>query len=454
MRVSSRGGAGRGPHVAFVAAALLFALLGGLLLALALPIDALARGSISGGWTASAQVHGHLQTVGFVGLFIVGMAYRLLPGFAGFTRLRFPGLVWPSFWLLAGGVLARTIGQPGATSAPFAAVMAGGAAAEAAGAVLVAVNIAPMSWHAARAGRPFALFFLAGTGWFLLQAVLGAIWLAQLATIHGTVLAQDRDGLLVFLQLFGFHLMFILGVGIRSFPVLFATHPATMRRALAAWAPVQVGIAMLVIGALVEAWRPGRGSAAEDAGAALAGVGLVMAVSLTGWWRAPTRVRPASRPFTYTLQPAMAWLAVAGCLLSAFALDGLVRGGAPTAAQWDAVRHVVAIGVVLMTIVGMAQLIVPELATERLAGRQGAWRGIAFGVALSLAVVVRSFPRLLPVQLQGTWVYWGMAVAALTAIVVLALLAFYFARGVRNLPDRAATTGERHERPGPPREDW
>ena len=241
MRVSGRGGAGRGPHVAFVAAALLFAFLGGLLLALALPIDALARGSISGGWTAYAQVHGHLQTVGFVGLFIVGMAYRLLPGFAGFTRLRFPGLAWPSFWLLAGGVLARTIGQSVATSAPFAAMMAGGAAAEAAGAVLVAVNIAPMSWHAARAGRPFAFFFLADTGWFVLQAVLGAIWLAQLAAIDGTVLAPDRNGLLVFLQLFGFHLMFILGVGIRSFPVLFAAHPATMRRALAAWAPVQVG---------------------------------------------------------------------------------------------------------------------------------------------------------------------------------------------------------------------
>src|SRR3546814_16398805 len=56
-------------------------------------------------------------------------------------------------------------------------------------------------------------------------------------------------------------------------------------------------------------------------------------------------------------------------------------------------------------------------------------------------------PRLLPVQPQGTWAYWGMAVTALTAIVVLVLLAFYFARGVRSLPDGAATPGERLERP-------
>ena len=454
MHVLSRGATERGSHVVFVGAALAFALFGGLLLALALPIDALVRGSIGVGWIAHAQVHGHLQTVGFVGLFIVGMAYRLLPGFAGLAHLRFPGLVWPSFWLLAGGVLARTIGQPAAMYAPFAGLMAAGAAAEAAGAVLVAVNIAPMSWRAARAGRPFALFFLAGTGWFLLQAVLGAIWLTQLAAVHGTVLAQDRDGLLVFLQLFGFHLMFILGVAIRSFPVLFAARPATTRRALVAWTPVQVGIATLVFGALVEVRRPGSGWAAEDAGAALTGAGLVMAVSLTGWWRAPTRVRPASRPFTYTLQPAMAWLAAACGLLAGFAIAGFVRGETLTFAQWDAVRHVVAIGVVLMTIVGMAQLIVPELAAERLAGRQGAWRGIAFGVALSLTVVVRSFPRLLPAQLQGAWVYWAMAAAALTAIIVLALLAFYFARGVRSFAEVVATAGERLERPGPPREDW
>lgn len=193
---------------------------------------------------------------------------------------------------------------------------------------------------------------------------------------------------------------------------------------------------------------------AEDAGMALAGAGLVMAVSLTGWWRAPTRTRPASRPYTYTLQPAMAWLAIAACLMVTFASAGLVRGGTLTFAQWGALRHVVAIGVVLMTIVGMAQLIVPELATERLVGRQGAWRGAAFGVGLSLTVVVRSFPRLLPVQLQGAWVYWAMAAAALTAIVVLALLAFYFARGVRSVPDVAASATERRKRPGPPREDW
>jgi len=48
-------------HLIFVGSAFAFALLGGLLLALALPIDALVRDSIGVGWIAHAQIHGHCR---------------------------------------------------------------------------------------------------------------------------------------------------------------------------------------------------------------------------------------------------------------------------------------------------------------------------------------------------------------------------------------------------------
>ncbi len=68
-------------------------------------------------------------------------------------------------------------------------------------------------------------------------------------------------------------------------------------------------------------------------------------------------------------------------------------------------RHVVAIGVVLMTIVGMAQLIVPELASERLVGRQGAWRGIVFGVAFKFAMKAIVMPLLGAAPVNATYSY-------------------------------------------------
>src|SRR5690606_32755826 len=109
-------------HVWFIGAALGFALLGGLLLAVSLPLEVALGGRIDAQWISHAQLHGHLQTVGFVGLFIVGVAYRLLPGFAGAQRLPFPRLVPLSFGLLAGGVLARAAGQPIADTAAGAVV--------------------------------------------------------------------------------------------------------------------------------------------------------------------------------------------------------------------------------------------------------------------------------------------------------------------------------------------
>lgn len=439
-------------HVVFVGGAFAFALLGGFLLALALPIEALAR-SVGVGWVAHAQVHGHLQTVGFVGLFIAGMAYHILPGFSGAPRLTHPRLVRPSFWLLAGGVLTRAIGQSAAEHAPFAMLMVTGAWAEALGASAFAANVLPLSWRACTAGRPFAPFFLAGASWFLVQALLGALWITELARSGEAILPAHRDAPLVFLQLIGFHLMFILGVAVRSFPVLFAATAVTPGRMWWRWALAQVGIALVLLGSLVEVARPGTGWGLIDGGAVLAGVGLIASTALTGWWRRPSRLRPGSRQFGYTLQPAMAWLTIGGALMAGMALQAGASRVSIGSGDWDALRHIIAIGVVLMTIAGMAHLIVPELANERLAGRQGAWRGIAFAVALSLAVLARVLPGLLPWPVPSQLVYGAMALAALVAIVLFGLLAYYFARGVRDYRDVVAAA-TRLTRPGPPREDW
>ncbi|MCA9645627.1 MAG: hypothetical protein KC492_33280 [Myxococcales bacterium] len=445
--------AGARTHVRFIATALGFALLGGLLLAVALPIDAALRDAVGVSWVAHAQVHGHLQTVGFVGLFIVGMSYRLLPSFSGTLQLRFPRLVLPSFWLLAGGVLARSIGQPAAEIPLFALLMATGAWAELLGAACFAANVFPLALRALRAGQPFALFFSAGAGWFLLQAALGALWLTQLGLDAGRTLPTDRDGTLVFLQLFGFHLLFILGVALRSFPVFFAAQRPSMRKVLPPFGLLQGGITLFTGGGLLAVMRAGQSWVFTDLGALLTGIGLLWLTFFTGWWRQPTRIRPASRPFAYTLQPAMGWLSLASLLFGAVGLRGLSHGVPPTFTEIDATRHIIAIGVVLMTIVGMAQLVLPEFAGERLAGRQGAWRGAMFGGVLSLAVVARAAPRFFTGEISGDVIYWLMALAGVIAVMSLGLVAFYYGRGVRDYDGIVAAAATRIERP-PPQRDW
>lgn len=418
-------------HVPFIVVALAISILGGFLLGISLPLSA-AIGLPLRGWIPHAQVHGHLQAVGFVGLFIVGVAYRLVPNFVGKPTVRFPRLVPVSLWLIAVGVLLRAGGQPAAARDGLWVLMAAGAWLEVAGAACFAVNVVA-TLRPLRAD-PAVPFFLAGTAWFLVQAVLGGWWVTGAAAARVASIPPSQDELLVLQQLFGFHLLFILGVGVRSFPVFFAMPRLTVRSVMPPFVLAQAGLLAVTVATM------GAGSgrpwgALHNLGTVALAAGLVWVAGLTGWWRPPTRIRAASRPFALTLQLAMMWLTLASALMARGALRALVAGTLPPWAEMDAARHIVAVGVVLTTMVGMAQLVLPEFASERFTGRQGAWRGIALGLLLAVATAMRAGSRLLADALPSAVVQWTMAASGMIALVVVIIFAVLFARGVRHHRD-------------------
>ena len=66
----------------------------------------------------------------------------------------------------------------------------------------------------------------------------------------------------------------------------------------------------------------------------------------------------------------MAWLTVAATLNLLFAARALGRSESLSVVEGDTVLHIVTIGVVLMLIIGMAQLLLPQFASERIGGPQ------------------------------------------------------------------------------------
>ncbi len=165
-------------HLPFIVGAFVIAVLGGFSLALALPLDAYFRG-LSPSFFEHAQVHGHLQAVGFAGFFIIGVSYRIGPRFSQ-NPLAYPRLVAPSFYLLGGGVLARFIGQPVADHEPFGTLMALSGWLELAGVgCFAAITLATMAPARGR-NDVSAWLFSVGALWFLAQGVLNAIWLTEL----------------------------------------------------------------------------------------------------------------------------------------------------------------------------------------------------------------------------------------------------------------------------------
>jgi cbb3-type cytochrome oxidase subunit 1 len=86
----------------FIAAALLYALLGGLL--------ALAWLAAPGALPAlTPRVHAHLMLVGFAGMMIFGVALHMLPRFTG-RPLFSERVADAQFWLANAGLLAMVLG--------------------------------------------------------------------------------------------------------------------------------------------------------------------------------------------------------------------------------------------------------------------------------------------------------------------------------------------------------
>ena len=399
-------------HVPFVTASLLFGVFGGLALAVTLPVER-AVSVIDISWVAHAQIHGHLQLVGFAGLFVLGMAMRLAPHF-GRGALAYPTRVRPTFVILVLGLLLRAIGQPLAQHGAFGIVMVGGAALEAVATVvfltIITTTLAPMI----RTLHPHALFLCSGFTWLAVQAVLGAWWVAELALEGGTVLDQQRNSMLVNIQLLGFVLASILGVGWRSFPTFFGV-PAPARA-------VGIGAVVLLDGGLLLWATPvltGRFSPTTSAiGTFLVGLGIVIAVATFGIGRLRHRLAAASRGFVWALQPVLAWLLFTGIALVLAGARGAMSGGVGVA-EIDAIRHVFALGVVTLAIVAMGQLLLPEFASDRMSHPPAAWRGAAFGVAFSLAAALRG---VLPwIGVHGRGGDWAMAVGATIALVAVAV---------------------------------
>src|SRR5690606_30770873 len=101
-------------------------------------------------------------------------------------------------------------------------------------------------------------------------------------------------------------------------------------------------------------------TALAAAGQVLVGAAVILAVSAFGWWRRETRLAAASQPIAWSLRATLLWLTVAGVLLAGSGAMAALEGDAVRTSTADAIRHVVAVGVITLGITAMAQLILPE----------------------------------------------------------------------------------------------
>lgn len=322
------------------------------------------------------NAHGHAQIFGWVGLFVMGFAYQAFPRMKH-TSLWRPDLANMSFYLMVFGVFARAIGEPLYDLPMFRELaVAAGLAEIAAIGIFIAVLIRTLKLS----GKPYErhdAYVLAALAFFFVQAIydLGLLYAttatvsrAELLRVIATYQAPLRD-----LQIHGFAMLMILGVGIRMFPALFGF--ATPGRKL-----VRNSLALVVIAVVGESVffllmrRSGNPAWAIPLyGSMILLAGTTIALTLRWGLLARPTERERSTKFVRT---AVAWLHTSMILLvlapiymriilpAANVLSASGRDAADIGfshAYYGAVRHAITVGFISLMILGMAAKVVPTL---------------------------------------------------------------------------------------------
>ncbi len=403
------------------------------------------------------NAHGHAQMFGWVGLFVMGFAYQALPRLKN-TDLWRPDLASVTFYLMTIGIFVRVIAEPvHAFPLMRELAIAAGLAELAAIGLFVAIIVNTLR----RSQQPYEtsdLYILAALSFFLAQAIydLGLLQAMTAGTSRAAVLAivKTYQAALRDLQIHGFALLMILGLGQKMFPSLFGLREACPGLA-------RIGLPLLVLAVMGEAGflilmqRTGNHA---WAGLLYACILLLAAVSVALTFRWGLLARPKKRDrSTKFVRAAVYWLHTSMLLLvlaplymfvllpgSGAMLSESRRHAAEIGfshAYYGAVRHAITVGFISVTIMGLAAKIVPTLKGLDTSRLQALWTPF---LLINVGCALRVWLQI------GTdftaWVYPLVGVSGLLEVAGIAIWAVHLWRimsGWRPVDEEPAPVPER-----------
>jgi uncharacterized protein involved in response to NO len=409
--------------------ALALGALGGFVLAAVITLARAFRISLGIAEPALIQAHGHVQIMGWVGLFMLAVATHVIPRLRG-QPLAFAGAV-PWVWRgLAVGLTLRLVSQPlAATGVGIwrAGMVASGLLELASLWTLGVIFLATVTRGPSLRGRPamlgiLPLLIIALVG-LMLGPVVTLVGLAQASASVYPLLPSNLDEMTVALGLMGFLVPLALAMSVRFLPLYGGLRPFPRTPLVIFEALYALGLVTLPL-ALTNVWLAGFGL-----GHLLLGLALTGFAGTMGWLivrrpppvvsakipmsPAPPRARPAtSGVFAMAGLTALAffWLLFGGII---FVTDGIAMlAGGALPIPLDAARHSLALGFIGLLLCGIAPRLAPAFSGHAM--RSHALVTATFWVGLGASVT-----RVGSVLLQTSAA--GASVALLGASGVLGL---------------------------------
>ncbi len=355
------------------------------------------------------QIHGHAQIFGWVGLFVMGVAFHAVPRMK-MVPLRPARAAQACFALMFSGVLLRVIAQPFARDPVWAVALLGSAALELAAIGLFVWLLGGAVARSEQKREPYEKFIWAGIGWFGVLGVWNAWIVWQMFLHRSTGVPALQDALWIHAAFFGFIANMIFGFSLRVLPHFLGLRESKILPANAAFA---LWNAAILLRYPVEqlAWVA---SVLE----AVAIVLFVWALGIFARRRVQIDIKGVDRTFAWFIQLGYAWLLVAAVI--PFHAD-VFRLSASS-------RHTMAIGFVTPIIFGVAYRVLPvfngvNLWSNRLM-RVSFWH-LAAGGTLAFAMAINRV-------FETTWSYAWSGIAGLLVFAALVMFALNIAMTLRS----------------------
>jgi len=310
--------------------------------------------------TPSVWAHAYVQVFGFMALFIMGVAYHVLPRFVGGT-LQHGNLIPWSFWLQLLGVVAIACGFFHGEPTPRPLWIAGSTSL-----LVAAVLFWIVIWSTLASGvpgrEPFRRWVAAGACWLVISSALAlAAALADDVTWHRVLWTA---------ALFGFIASWIFGVGRRILPIFLGCRPRWPRLEPPVFLAYQLGVV---------AWSAGAWPAADSlVFTGLRAIGAVLLIASVAGYTASLGLfaGPAQPVGRGTRSPqdgwqryvyaGYGWLFVSLALGPGWTLALLGRGSGESILLVDFARHAMAFGFAAQMLLGVASRVVPNFTGKAL----------------------------------------------------------------------------------------
>ncbi len=376
------------PYQYFLKASLLVAITVGWLLGMLELLAIASRGAFARGLISPAlfQVHGQSQIIGWVGLFIVGISYQVIPRQRR-VAIHAPTVAWTVLGLMLGGIVLRAVSQPmAAGSLIFGAMAVLSAVLELAALGLFMFGLIQGRVMADSIQGP-ERFSRAALQWFGIALLLNLAACTLLAVRSTSVVPEWLGRTIIVVELFGFVMAMIFGVNARNLPLFMrvkAAPPEALRPVLRLLPAAVILCAGGQAGGAFWSWGPAM-ALAGWAGLIVCAAVYVRAVGMFGPRNRHILTAGESRCYEAYVLGAYIWLAVGLALELVVPIVQLA--GVPFSAGdlFLAGLHAITVGFISTMIMGMAARIVPAFAATRLHSRAlfvSAWWCLMLGTLL------------------------------------------------------------------------